>query len=1415
MKHNGEKGRKISVIKRSLAFALSAFILMQQIGVQATENGTGAELSTVSSGDAVDLDENQNNSPNNTPDSTPTVSSGDVIESSDDTTNPSGGETVSSGDAVFIPYEFNSEDYEITIEPYRGAKGSPIELKLVYKGEESREEVSVVWKADTSKFAPVSQSDVSGNILSTKCYTVAVNEFATQAISADLYHKEYFMGTVVSNEIVLKRDCDAPVIEEVYYQTKAQREEVQGDSTIIWGCGDIQLEVKVTDPVNENEEEAASGVYTVWAEKNGESYPLLPDEAAGTYKGKIPMPDKTYVTFSPGIYVSDYAGNASYKGLPCFHIDKEAPKLALTLVAGVPHQDDASNQDDKPDEITGWFSEAVNGENLMIQMTSTDQSGVQKIEVSTDADFENILETITNNPNNTNNKVDVESNSFVTQTSKGTITGEQTQMYYVKAYDIWGNSTTESIQVCIDNTAPKDEVGVKFWGTEDMLVQLVDTEEGSFEYMISKEEGQIYDKGQIKLELIVEDTVVKDATSGIGAVQFDFLVKDGNGNEETFEKPIEDKRIIEDGKTRITYNLNVPSNEVFEKSFQISNLFIADAAGNKSPATITGLQDQVVYYIDNSAPRVDYAYGPNDIAGEPEGNIRYFRAPYTANITITDANLSELEVSNAAVEGNKQAQIVRVAETEEEALKREEEYQYTLSADGIYQLCVRADDILHNAFDGEEIQAVLSDSIVIDTVAPQIDIAVCNGAGEVISDYANKYFSQDMTIQMSIEELYLNTETVQVLISGVSATGEAVEITLEPDSWSADGSVYTNQYRITEEGYYTVSVSCVDKAGNSSEKATEGFYIDKTAPEVTITYDQNEPLNQYYYNVTRTATITVTDYSFDAANTQFQVKSVYGNQPVIGEWSHQPDGACDGTAHTKNCTYTVQVKFEKDDIYDFTFSCTDKAGLQSKAIAEEHFVIDKTAPVISITFDHYEVSHDYFYKKARTGFVQVDDISFDADLVTVAKSEKETVDNLPALGAFTDGGRTHTASLYFDKDGTYEFTAEATDLAGNKAEIVTCPLFILDMTAPEVVISGVGDYSANRGSVMPKVEYRDKYLYDTDSVLELSGYYHGAITGDSTKEAITDGYVVSYADFPYTQDTDDLYTLNVTIKDYAGNETTDDIVFSVNRFGSVYVLSEESKTALENYYHAEAPGITITEINVDHLEVRQVTSSCDGITTTLKEGTDYTVQKQGTEVTWKSYSYILPAENFEAEGHYAITVASTDKAKNSSDNRSKGTEIMFAVDKTAPSIVVSGMEEQGVYNTEELTVRADIKDNMSLACVAIYDGDTMVEDYDADALVENMGEISFRIGEEKGRRDIRIVALDSAGNAQEQIYGEVTVTTAVTRISDNITPLASSIPSEIEYQKPMQILWFIIPAVSALFIGTGILFLVKRRKERQ
>lgn len=239
-------------------------------------------------------------------------------------------------------------------------------------------------------------------------------------------------------------------------------------------------------------------------------------------------------------------------------------------------------------------------------------------------------------------------------------------------------------------------------------------------------------------------------------------------------------------------------------------------------------------------------------------------------------------------------------------------------------------------------------------------------------------------------------------------------------------------------------------------------------------------------------------------------------------------------------------------------------------------------------------------------------------------------------------------------------------------------------------------------------------------------------------------------DIPMEQKWDDMYTLKAVAADLAGNRKEETVTFSVNRCGSVYTLGEATERLAGeqgSYYTREEPELVILETNVDALTLREITSSHDGELKSLKEGTDYQVSRS-MDAGWQQYTYRIAKENFTGEGVYAVTLYSEDQASNVSDNRSKGKRLEFAVDKTPPVILVSGVEEKGRYQERHRTVLLDVQDNLGMRELQVGQAGS-VRVYTAEELRENDGRMELTLNSADDWQELTVQAVDLAGNQAE------------------------------------------------------------------
>lgn len=555
----------------------------------------------------------------------------------------------------------------------------------------------------------------------------------------------------------------------------------------------------------------------------------------------------------------------------------------------------------------------------------------------------------------------------------------------------------------------------------------------------------------------------------------------------------------------------------------------------------------------------------------------------------------------------------------------------------------------------------------------------------------------------------------------------AVGLTLDAGSNNANG--------------VSVNASFTDNAGHSNS-ASKTYNIDPVAPTVTVTYDLNEPANELYYNATRTATVAITERNFSEKDVKFDITNTDGAMPVITGWS--TSGTGDATVHT------CSVIFAEDGDYTFTLSFQDMAGNVASYNRVDTFTIDKTVPEYTVTYDNNQSLNGYYYNAERTVTIDVFEHNFDPALINIEMTATRGESGVPSVSGWSNNGDHHVATIHFGADGDYTFTVSGMDMSTNPLADYAQDRFVIDTKAPEVEIFDIDDMSANNGVVMPGIRYSD-INYDADnSVIDMKGYHNGNIEMNGTTTRIENGVEIKLNDFEHVQGMDDLYTMNATVYDLAGNSSEASVTFSVNRFGSVYTFDDATAALIgENgkYYTNEEQDIVITETNVDTLEFKEITCNLNGQLVTLAEGEDYTVEVSGSDASWKQYIYTLNKSNFTEEGTYLLTIYSEDRAANISDNSSKGMKIEFVVDKTNPSVLVSGVVDGEQYRENSREVTIDVQDNIRMAEVRI-NVNGMEQVYTAAQIAEANGKLVFTIDSANNWQSMKITAYDAAGNVQ-------------------------------------------------------------------
>ncbi|WP_418463148.1 Ig-like domain-containing protein [Frisingicoccus sp.] len=534
---------------------------------------------------------------------------------------------------------------------------------------------------------------------------------------------------------------------------------------------------------------------------------------------------------------------------------------------------------------------------------------------------------------------------------------------------------------------------------------------------------------------------------------------------------------------------------------------------------------------------------------------------------------------------------------------------------------------------------------------------------------------------------------------------------------------YSNNVRL--------QVQASDWSLNTQEVQSESIKVDTEAPKVSFELDNSGVLNGKYYNQTKTLKITVDERNFDASY-EPKVTATNGSGYSFSGWSFNGKIA------------TGYVHFTGDGDYSVTYDCYDLAGNKSNTETMNEITIDKTTPVISVSYDNNNARNGHYYNASRTATITITEHNFNASEVSVQTTAQGA--SAPGVSGWSTSGDRHTATVTFGSDADYTFDVSYTDLAGNAAADYAQESFTVDLTNPEVEISGVANKSANKGTVAPVITLSDTN-YDTQGItITLIGSERGRvdISNMLTTATMANGQTMTFLNFG--EGMDDIYTLTAEAVDMAGNETSKSITFSVNRDGSTYKINESTKELLEKGYTNSPKDIVIQEINVDTLKFVELTYSKNGKVVKLTEGKDYTVEVSQTEGQWKIYTYTIKASCFEGEGDYVINIYSEDEAENATTNKAKQTTIEFVVDKTPPTIVISNLEDGGRYKEESHEFTLSVKDNTHLAYIEYYLDGQLVKTYEGEELTVEDGVIKISLDSAGSYQTVQIKAYDAAGN---------------------------------------------------------------------
>jgi hypothetical protein len=513
--------------------------------------------------------------------------------------------------------------------------------------------------------------------------------------------------------------------------------------------------------------------------------------------------------------------------------------------------------------------------------------------------------------------------------------------------------------------------------------------------------------------------------------------------------------------------------------------------------------------------------------------------------------------------------------------------------------------------------------------------------------------------------------------------------------------------------------------------------------------------------------------------------------------------------------FVITVDFKSDGEYTVAADLRNVFHDSTESTVSETYIIDTEKPVASLEFDNNDSYSENYYNAPRTAKIHVFEKNFApgaVDIRIIAADDAGSPKQAPAMSAWMSTGQgEHTANVVFNQELHYKIEiVSVADQAGNYASDLPEPEeFVIDMTPPEIKITGLENTEAFAGEIHPVITFSDAHFEDFDAEVRFTlatGEETYLFEADSSfKKTIKTVNVASPEQIP---ENDNVYIMQASITDKAGNTAEETRMFSVNRFGSTYLISEETSKIIGTYVNV-APDIVVTEINASGLRKDETilrTAKNVERSETLQEDAHYNITKGSTLELWSSYVYTIPASYFVDDGHYRIVIRSIDLAGNLSENtmdnksfdRKKKPEIGFSLDTTPPTASFLNVVDNGLYVSSNYKVQLRVEDNLGWEYAKLLVNGVEVQTFKAkEGDISSV--LSHGLTESEEPYSLELVVYDRAKNS---------FSIKKSNVSINSDPVAAVLNNPVLFNT------FIVAGILALAVlaGATILLVAAKRK---
>ncbi|HDN5150681.1 TPA: non-fimbrial adhesin SiiE [Salmonella enterica subsp. enterica serovar Agona] len=610
---------------------------------------------------------------------------------------------------------------------------------------------------------------------------------------------------------------------------------------------------------------------------------------------------------------------------------------------------------------------------------------------------------------------------------------------------------------------------------------------------------------------------------------------------------------------------------------------VEDIAGNIAHS------DPFLISVDTAISIPIVSLSPDSDSGISDDNLTNIVKP-TLHLKDIDPDIISVQVWDAASDTQ-----IGVATQQPDG-----SWAYTFTSDlteGLHQVYVKVEDIAGNKANSAEFDFTIDTTVS----TPVISLLSKDDTG-VTGDNLTNINKPGFAI--SGVDADAHRVVVQVMHNGVS---EEIELSHLNGSWLfTPGNTWA-------DGSYTLTVKVEDKAGNTNYSTPLTVVIDtqiaidgvELVNDSGVKGDNMTNDDRPHFRVTVPTDVNEVRLSIDGGHSWVQA-----TPGVAGSWEYiWPTDLADGQ-------------------YTLTVEATDKAGnTVTKTI---DFAVDSTLSVPVIVLNNADdtgIQGDNLTNRTQPTFAlqQIDD---DAVRVTVSVEHGGVTTTFDATKG--TGGWTFTPPALW-ADGDYTLSVSVEDKAGNTSHSASLTVTV-DTQIAINNIELVNDSGIPDDNLTNNVRPHFQVTVPTDvNVVRLS------IDGGKTWFNATQGATPGAWDYIWPDDVaDGGYTLTVEATDKAGNQTTQELDFTIDTTLSVPTLSldsaDDSGIAGDNITNVKTPGFTLNNIDTDVSRV---------IVEVMHNGIKQEVPLVQTGGQWR----FAPTSDW-GDGDYILTVKVEDRAGN-------------------------------------------------------------------------------------------------------------------------------------------------------------------------